>query len=87
MSRKREAPPKPEELIQKLEDKFNEFKTLCETNNENLGKSIEELMSEIKTMQDKQEENAKDFESKLESQNIKQMEDLDNLRLQTSKYI
>ena len=34
MSRKREAPPKPEELIQKLEEKFNEFKTLTESKNE-----------------------------------------------------
>ena len=64
MSRKREAPPKPEELIQKLEEKFNDFKTSTETQFEEQEKVNEELKSLIVELKSNQEVHSQDINLK-----------------------
>ena len=64
MSRKREAPPKPEELIQKLEEKFNDFKTSTETQFEEQEKVNEELKSLIVELKSNQEVHSQEINSK-----------------------
>ena len=64
MSRKREAPPKPEEPIQKLEEKFNDFKTSTETQFEEQEKVNEELKSLIVELKSNQEVHSQDINSK-----------------------
>ena len=81
MSRKREAPPKPEELIAKLEEKFNEFKTLIETKNEEQDKVNEDIKVLIGEVQGKQEEQKQEFESRLEAISEQQNILIENLRL------
>ena len=81
MSRKREAPPKPEELIQKLEEKFNEFKTLTESKHEEQDKVNEEIKVLIGEVQGKQEEQRQEFESRLEAISEQQNTLMENLRL------
>ena len=66
MSRKREAPPKPEELIQKLEERFNEFKTSVETKSEEQDKNIEELREICKEIKDDNEAQKQEINEKLE---------------------
>ena len=57
MSKKREAPPKPEELIQKLELKFSEFKEQIEAKSEEQEKINEDLKTSVDDLKNKIEEN------------------------------
>ena len=82
MSRKREAPPKPEELIAKLEEKFNEFKTLIESKNEEQDKVNEEIKVLISEVQGKQDEQKQEFESRLEAISEQHNILIENLRLE-----
>ena len=52
---KRQAPPKPEELIQKLEEKFNEFKEEIGVKLQDQLKTNEITNSELNDIKDKQE--------------------------------
>ena len=80
MSKKREAPPKPEELIKKLEDKFLEFKTETESKQEEQGKVNEELKASVEEIKASQSLFSQEIDSKLEILSERQSNDLQNLR-------
>ena len=80
MSKKREAPPKPEELIKKLEDKFLEFKTETESKQEEQEKVNEELKTSIEEAKTNHSLLSQEIDSKLEVLSQRQNNDLQSLR-------
>ena len=80
MSKKREAPPKPEELIKKLEDKFLEFKTETESKQEEQEKVNEELKTSIEEIKTNQSLLSQEIDSKLENLSERQNDELQSLR-------
>ena len=80
MSKKREAPPKPEELIKKLDDKFLEFKTETESKQEEQEKVNEELNSSIEEIKTNHSMLSQEIDSKLENLSERQNNDLQTLR-------
>ena len=80
MSKKREAPPKPEELIKKLDDKFLEFKTETEIKQEEQEKVNEELNSSIEEIKTNHSMLSQEIDSKLENLSERQNNDLQTLR-------
>ena len=80
MSKKREAPPKPEELIKKLDDKFLEFKTETESKQEEQEKVNEELKSSIEEIKTNHSMLSQEIDSKLENLSERQNNDLQTLR-------
>ena len=80
MSKKREAPPKPEELIKKLEDKFLEFKTETESKQEEQEKVNEELKTSIEEVKTNHSLLSQEIDSKLEILSQRQNNDLQSLR-------
>ena len=80
MSKKREAPPKPEELIKKLEDKFFEFKTETESKQEEQEKVNEELKTSIDEVKTNHLSLSQEIDSKLEILSQRQNNELQSLR-------
>ena len=80
MSKKREAPPKPEELIKKLEDKFLEFKTETESKQEEQEKVNEELKTSLEEIKTNHSVLSKEIDSKLENLSERQNNELQSLR-------
>ena len=80
MSKKREAPPKPEELIKKLDDKFLEFKTETESKQEEQEKVNEELKSSIEEIKTNHSMLSQEIDSKLENLSERQNNELQTLR-------
>ena len=80
MSKKREAPPKPEELIKKLEDKFLEFKTETESKQEEQEKVNEELKTSIDEVKTNHSLLSQEIDSKLEILSQRQNNELQSLR-------
>lgn len=80
MSKKREAPPKPEELIKKLEDKFLEFKTETESKQEEQEKVNEELKTSIEEVKTNHSLLSQEIDSKLEILSQRQNNELQSLR-------
>ena len=80
MSKKREAPPKPEELIKKLDDKFLEFKTETESRQEEQEKVNEELKSFIEEIKTNHSILSQEIDSKLENLSERQNNELQTLR-------
>ena len=80
MSKKREAPPKPEELIKKLEDKFLEFKTETESKQEEQERVNEELKSSIEEIKTNHSILSQEIDSKLENLSERQNNELQTLR-------
>ena len=80
MSKKREAPPKPEELIKKLEDKFLEFKTETESKQEEQERVNEELKSSIEEIKTNHSMLTQEIDSKLENLSERQNNELQTLR-------
>ena len=80
MSKKREAPPKPEELIKKLDDKFLEFKTETESKQEEQEKVNEELKTSIEEIKTNQSLLSQEIDSKLENLSERQNNELQSLR-------
>ena len=80
MSKKREAPPKPEELIKKLDDKFLEFKTETEIKQEEQEKVNEELNSSIEEIKTNHSMLSQEIDSKLENLSERQNNELQTLR-------
>ena len=80
MSKKREAPPKPEELIKKLEDKFLEFKTETESKQEEQEKVTEELKTSIEEVKTNNSLLSQEIDSKLEILSQRQNNELHSLR-------
>ena len=80
MSKKREAPPKPEELIKKLEDKFFEFRTETESKQEEQEKVNEELKTSIEEIKTNQSLLSQEIDSKLENISERQKNELQSLR-------
>ena len=80
MSKKREAPPKPEELIKKLEDKFLEFKTETESKQEEQERVNEELKSSIEEIKTSHSILSQEIDSKLENLSERQNNELQTLR-------
>ncbi len=80
MSKKREAPPKPEELIKKLEDKFLEFKTETESKQEEQEKVTEELKTSIEEVKTNNSLLSQEIDSKLEILSQRQNNELHSFR-------
>ena len=80
MSKKREAPPKPEELIKKLEDKFLEFKTETESKQEEQEKVNEELKTSVEEVKTNHSLLSQEIDSKLEILSQRQNNELQSLR-------
>ena len=80
MSKKREAPPKPEELIKKLEDKFLEFKTETESKQEEQEKVNEELKTSLEEIKANHSVLSQEIDSKLENLSERQNNELQSLR-------
>lgn len=80
MSKKREAPPKPEELIKKLEDKFLEFKTETESKQEEQEKVNEELKTSLEEIKTNHSVLSQEIDSKLENLSERQNNELQSLR-------
>ena len=80
MSKKREAPPKPEELIKKLEEKFFEFKTETESKQEEQEKVNEELKTSIDEVKTNHSLLSQEIDSKLEILSQRQNNELQSLR-------
>ena len=80
MSKKREAPPKPEELIKKLEDKFLEFKMEAESKQEEQEKINEEFRSSIEEIKTNHSLLSQEIDSKLENLSERQSDELQSLR-------
>ena len=80
MSKKREAPPKPEELIKKLEDKFLEFKMEAESKQEEQEKINEEFRSSIEEIKTNHSLLSQEIDSKLENLSERQSNELQSLR-------
>ena len=80
MSKKREAPPKPEELIKKLEDKFLEFKTETESKQEEQEKVNEELKTSLEEIKTNHSLLSQEMDSKLENLSERQNNELQSLR-------
>ena len=80
MSKKREAPPKPEELIKKLEDKFLEFKTETESKQEEQEKVNEELKTSLEEIKTNHSLLSQEIDSKLENLSERQNNELQSLR-------
>ena len=80
MSKKREAPPKPEELIKKLDEKFLEFKTETESRQEEQEKVNEELKSFIEEIKTNHSILSQEIDSKLENLSERQNNELQTLR-------
>ena len=80
MSKKREAPPKPEELIKKLEDKFLEFKTETESKQEEQERVNEELKSSIEEIKTNHSILSQEIDSKLENLSERQNNELQTIR-------
>ena len=74
---RRQAPPKPEELIQTLEEKFNEFKEEIGVKLEDQLKTNETTNSELNDIKDKQEEDNKKLKESLDTLNNKIVTDLE----------
>ena len=80
MSKKREAPPKPEELIKKLEDKFLEFKTETESKQEEQEKVNEELKTSLEEIKTNHSLLSQEMDSKLKNLSERQNNELQSLR-------
>ena len=77
---KRQAAPKPEDLIKALEEKFNDFKSEIESRFEDHDKAQEEIRSNIEEIKIKQIEDSTQLKDLLQVETLKLNESNDNLR-------
>ena len=77
---KRQAPPKPEDLIKALEEKFSDFKSEIESRFEEQNKVQEEIRSNIEEIKIKQIEDTTQLKDLLQVETLKLNESNDNLR-------
>ena len=77
---KRQAAPKPEDLIKALEEKFNDFKSEIESRFEDHDKAQEEIRSKIEEIKIKQLEDSTQSKDLLQVETLKLNESNDNLR-------
>ena len=80
MSKRREAPPKPEELIKALEEKFNDFKSEIESRFEEQDKVYEEIRSSVEGLGARQREEASQLKESLEYQSSRLQESTESVR-------
>lgn len=80
MSKKREAPPKPEELIQKLEVKLNEFKEQMEAKGGEQEKINEDMKTAVDELRNKIEENQEETGKQIEQVREENKSLIDQLR-------
>ena len=78
---KRQAPPKPEDLIKALEEKFTDFKSEIESRFEDQDKVQEEIRSNIEEVKNKQLEDTTQLKDLLQVEVLKLNESTHNLRL------
>ena len=64
---RRQAAPKPEELIQKLEDKFNEFKEEINVKLDKQLKTNEEIKTDLNELNVKQDEECRELKESVEA--------------------
>ena len=77
---KRQAAPKPEDLIKALEEKFNDFKSEIESRFEDHDKVQEEIRSNIEEIKIKQIEDSTQLKDLLQVETLKLNESNNNLR-------
>ena len=77
---KRQAPPKPEDLIKALEEKFTDFKSEIESRFEDQDKVQEEIRSNIEEVKNKQLEDTTQLKDLLQVEVLKLNESTHNLR-------